>query len=167
MLFEYYFWVYSARERYCSSFVAQRGRFLCIISMQRMCSSVGWELNILFFTFSLRRRTCTDTTTSSRILIPAQLKSTGRRLILGACVKTQVNQFSGLFRLRKRHVDFADFTVSAQEDWAMWAGDGRPGCTYKLGINILCLCFAMECCVLLLNLQNYIIKMNLKSILMK
>lgn len=27
----------------------------------------------------------------------------------------------------ERDVDFADITVRAQEDWVMWAGDGRPG----------------------------------------
>lgn len=89
--------------------------------------------------------------------MPAEGNGRLRRLILGACVRTQVNQFSGLFRLRARHVDFADITVRAQEDRAMWAGDGRPGHVYAGNRGTVCLRLAMERvapCVLLLNLEN-------------
>lgn len=68
-----------------------------------------------------------------------------------------MNQFSGLFRLRARHVDFADITVRAQEGRAMWAGDGRPGRVYAGNRGAVCLPLAMERvapCVLLLNLEN-------------
>lgn len=63
----------------------------------------------------------------------------------GMCEDTGESVFRLIQTENERHVDFADITVSAQEDRAMWAGDGQPGCVCAGNRATVCLCFAMEC----------------------
>lgn len=74
----------------------------------------------------------------------------------GMCEDTGESVFRLIQTENERHVDFADITVSTQEDRVMWAGDGQSGCVYAGNRGTAFLRFAMERvapCVLLLFLE--------------
>lgn len=80
MLFEYYFWVYSARELYCWSLWLSVTIFYtlaCSLKVVFVCR-LRVEYSVFHFLSYTQNIRLADTTNSSKILIPAQLKSTAR-----------------------------------------------------------------------------------------